>query len=106
LAPTDFSISCDGTAFVRQAVWSTWNQTQADGTAVLVLDDCGTNCSLGKLTPYRVSIHLDSPVQTKCGTVWNDNVFTFLTKPPAGATYRNGSPAFVYTVRLNDFGYC
>jgi hypothetical protein len=78
-----------------------WNQTEADGAGVEPVASCLAPCADLKYTDYPVSIHFDSPIQTKCGMVWGNNVFTFLTKPP-----NNAKPNFVLTVVPSDVLTC
>ncbi|HEY3607225.1 MAG TPA: hypothetical protein VGL06_06975 [Pseudonocardiaceae bacterium] len=107
-APTHIQVSCDSTADLRQATWSTWNNEHADGRGDLALNNCEPDCALGKYTLYPVSIHFDTPGQSKCGTIWEHVVFTFLGTPPNGAKalYLNGPPVLQRTTNPADVVNC
>jgi hypothetical protein len=98
-APKEIYVSCDPVLELRRATWSTWNRVHAEGTGQLEVQDCVPDCAQGKYTGYPVSIHFDTPAQTKCGAIWERAVFTFVGKPPSGADlkYPNGKPALVFT---------
>jgi len=96
-AAAQYILSCDGLATVVHAVWSVWNQTEANGTGTYPVKNCQPSCIDGKFTDYPVSMHFDSPIRTKCGMVWGNNVFTFLTKPPD-----SGKPNFELPVVPSD----
>jgi hypothetical protein len=99
-APVEMVVSCDSSLDLRQAKWSTWNEVHADGTGQLGVNDCEPDCAGGKLTFYRVSIHFDTPEQTKCGTIWKNAEFTFDGKPPQGPKlprFYNGKQTFGFT---------
>jgi len=107
-APKAIHVSCDQVLLLRQATWSAWNRVHADGTGQLEVNDCVPDCARGKYTVHPVSIHFDTPAQTKCGAIWERAVFTFVGKPPSGADfqYPNGKPAFVYTTKPADVVSC
>jgi hypothetical protein len=86
-APKDIKMSCDSTLFLRQATWSTWNQTHAEGRGEAAVNDCVPDCALGKFEEFPVSVHFDTPVRTTCGTTWENAVVTFIGKPPSGLDY-------------------
>jgi hypothetical protein len=98
-APTQLALACTGSNQLRQATWSTWNYDHADGTGVLALNNCQPDCVTGTGVDYPVSVHFDTPGQTKCGTIWERAVFTYLNAPPKGAalTYHNGKATFTLT---------
>jgi hypothetical protein len=100
-AASYYALSCDGLASVQHVVWSVWNQTEADGTGMYAVGSCQPTCVDGKLIPYPVSIHFDSPIRTKCGMAWGNYSFTFLTKPPT-----DGKPVVVLTVVPTDVRAC
>lgn len=107
-APTQIYVSCDSTAELRQATWSTWNNERADGKGELALNNCQPDCARGKFTLYPVSVHFETPGQSKCGTIWEHVVFTFLGTPPNGAksTSRNGPPVMQMTTNPADVLDC
>lgn len=107
-ATTEIYASCDSTAILRQATWSTWNNEHADGKGQLALNNCQPDCARGKFTLYPVSVRFDTPGQSKCGTIWEHVVFTFLGTPPNGAKalYYNGPPVLQRTTLPADVVDC
>ena len=107
-APKAIHVSCDQVLLLQQATWSTWNRVHAEGTGQMEINECVPDCARGKYTGYPMSIHFDTPAQTKCGAIWERAEFTFIGKPPSGADfqYPNGKPAFVYTTKPADVVSC
>jgi len=98
-APTQLFLACSGSDQLRQATWTTWNQDHADGRGVLALNNCKPDCATGTGVDYPVSVHFDTPGQTRCGTIWERVVFTYLTAPPKGlsTTYHDGKATLTFT---------
>ncbi|HEY4017235.1 MAG TPA: hypothetical protein VGM75_01025 [Pseudonocardiaceae bacterium] len=98
---TSATFSCDSTLMMSNAHWTSWNSSHAEGTAVLIENDCNPDCAGGNLAHNKVDIRFDKPVTLSCGEFWTEAVFTYIGKPVGVLDYKptwtfNPAPAGVY----------
>ena len=77
IEPSTIGISCDSTVELRDAHWTTWNSSSAQGSGQLVQNSCTPDCATGKSQVTIAKIRFDKPVKLSCGEFWTEAVFTY-----------------------------
>ena len=58
VTPNQITTSGDGSAYVKNLVWSSWGGSQAAATGTLELNNCSPNCAQGTYTGYPATVTL------------------------------------------------
>jgi hypothetical protein len=56
--PSEFDMTCDGSAALTKMHWSDWNTTEATGTGVFWVNNCTPNCAQGHWSHSNVIVVL------------------------------------------------
>lgn len=90
--PSSITIGCDGSGYLEDVKWSTWNFSSATGTGIFNVDDCQPNCAAGTFYAYPAKIILSNPDFTTTpgysGWAWNSAVITVTAKQLPGGMSR------------------
>jgi len=90
--PSNFDLTCDGSADLAKLHWSSWDTTEATGTGVFWIDNCLPNCAQGHWSHSNVIVVLwrPTPVAHHRGD-YGYSKMTFLT-PATGKTFTMTPP--------------
>ena len=65
--PRRLNPSVDGSLFITQMHWRTWDARRAVGTGVAHVNDCDPDCADGHYSTHRVTVRLAHP-RKRCGS--------------------------------------
>jgi hypothetical protein len=92
--PANLIFTCgDASLGATNVVWSSWNQTSADGAGTGQLNDCNPNCAQGKPKTGPISVHVSKPVTCKKSgrRIFTKLSYTWTSGAPVGNVPDSGS---------------